>query len=71
MEEIDKNAIYTLSTVHKKGFIPMIKDFKTLREYINRGHLRASIYGAKKQKRYFVSGEAILEFLAKFRKGNA
>lgn len=71
MEKIDKNAVYSLSTVHKKGFIPMIKDFKTLREYIKRGYLKASIYGTKQQKRYYVSGENILEFLDKFKKGNA
>lgn len=70
MEQIDKNAVYTLSTVHKKNLLPMIKDFKTLRAYIERGYLRASVYGTKRQKRYYVTGEAILEFLAKVKKGN-
>jgi len=47
-----------------------IKDFRTLRAYVDRKMIKATTFGTGKAKRYHLRGKHIIEFIAKFEAGD-
>lgn len=64
-----KKDWYTLVEVQRLHLIPFVKDFKTLRAYIERGYLKARILGTKRQRRYYLRKEWIIDFIVRTEDG--
>lgn len=54
---------YTLHEVAKKRFIPYFKSYYTLRNYVQKGWIKANVVGSGTSKRYYIKGENIRKFL--------
>lgn len=67
---IEPNAWYTIREIVSMRVAPILmSDFKVKR-YIALGILKGNTIGKKEGKRYFVKGEEIIKFLAKWEAGD-
>lgn len=72
-EQIDPNKQYSLLEIHKSEFLKGItasSDYRMLRVYVKHKMLKAVSYGEGRQKRYYVKGKNLIEFIAKWEAGD-
>lgn len=72
VEKIEPKRMYFLYEVHKLGLVPSVKSFVTLRGFVERKQLKATVYNTganKRTRRYFVLGENLIDFIEKFQTG--
>lgn len=73
MKTIDSKKFYSLLEIHDEGFLKGVTpsdDYRMLRVYVKNKMLKAVVYGEGRQKRYFVKGENLIEFIAKWEAGD-
>lgn len=73
MRKIDQNKFYSLLEIHEQGFLKGVTpsdDYRMLRVYVKNGLLKAVVYGEGRNKRYFVKGNNLIEFIANWEDGS-
>lgn len=67
---IEPKAWYTIREIVKMGISPILTSEFKVKKYIAIGILKGNTIGKEQGKRYFVKGENIIKFLAKWESGD-
>ncbi len=66
---IENNKWYSVTEIRAFGEFPLDTDYK-IKKFIDAGLLNGNSIGKGNGKRYFVKGENVIKFLAKFEAGD-
>jgi len=70
MNLIDNDKWYSVQDIVEQGLIPILDTAYLVKRWIESGRLRGNVVGEGRGRRYFVKGEMIIEFLAKWEAGD-
>lgn len=71
--QIEPEKQYSLLEIHNLGFLKGVTasdDYRMLRVYVKHKMLKAVSYGEGRQKRYWVKGKDLIQFIAKWESGD-
>lgn len=72
-KKIDPKHFYTLAEIQRDGLLQDViptSDRRQIRTFIRRGMLKANTYGQGLGARYFIKGEWLITFIAKWEDGD-
>lgn len=67
---IDPNKWYSVSEISQERLIPALETDYKIKRWIDRGYLKGNTIGKGQGKRYFIKGEKIIQFVAKWEAGD-